>query len=126
MTQLTLQYNGSDSAFIEVAQKKGGDIVFSGTVDPGEQFTFNGTDKDTLGTEISIYVDGSLNTKIHTSCSKPVGIGMVSGSFTITDGYSRNGGKLCPINGDDNCGSGHHGSGHHGSGHHGSGHKKHH
>ncbi|HID70405.1 MAG TPA: hypothetical protein EYP35_08100 [Desulfobacterales bacterium] len=98
VTQLTLQYNGSDSAFIEVAQKKGGDIVFSGDVAPGERFTFDGTDKkDTLGTEISIYVDGSLNTKIHTSCSKPVGLGMVFGAFKIVDGYSRNGGRLCPV-----------------------------
>ena len=97
VTQLTLQYNGSETALIEVVQKKDGS-VFSDTVAPGGEFTFNGTDKkNTLGTEISIYVNGVLNTKIHTSCSKPIGPGMVFGDFTVISGYSRNGGLLCPV-----------------------------
>jgi|LGOV01.1.fsa_nt_gb hypothetical protein len=98
VTQLTLQYNGAEAAFIEVVQKKPCDTVFSGMVQPGEQFTFSGTDKKgTLGTEIRIYVDDMLNTKIHTSCSKPIGPGLVSGDFEVIEGYSRKGGLLCPI-----------------------------
>jgi len=97
VTQLTVQYNGSETAYIEVEQKKNG-TVFEGLVAPGDTFTFDGKDKHgTLGTEISIYVDGQLNTKIHTSCSRPIGPGLVSGDFEVIEGYSKDGGLLCPI-----------------------------
>ena len=99
VTQLTLRYNGGDAAEIKVEQKgKDGGVVFNDVVQPGEEFTFSGMDKKgTLGTEISIYVDGILNTRIHTSCSQPIGPGLVSGDFEVIEGYSRNGGLLCPI-----------------------------
>ncbi len=98
VTQLTLQYNGSGGdAYIVVEQKKNG-TVFEDWVTPGDTFTFDGKDKNgTLGTEISIYVDGHLNTKIHTSCSRPIGPGLVSGDFEVIEGYSKDGGLLCPI-----------------------------
>ena len=71
-----------------------GGIILGG----GELFTFNGVDKNgTLSTEIRIYVDGGLNTKIHTSCSQPIGPGLVSGDFEVVEGYSREGGLLCPL-----------------------------
>lgn len=96
VTQLTLQYNGDVAANITVDQKKEG-IVFNENVDIGAQFTIIGTDNHgTLGTEISIYKDGIFNTKIHTSCSKPIGPGLVSGDFEVIKGYSRKGGLLCP------------------------------
>jgi len=98
VTDLTLRYNGTDTAFVTVQQKKDGKVVFSDTVDPGEVFSFIGADKKwTLGTEIQIYVNGHLHTKIHTSCSQPIGPGLVSGDFEVVDGSSRNGGKLCPV-----------------------------
>lgn len=100
MTELTLAYGGAAEATIEVLAKSKkrnpGAVLFSEQVLPGASFSFVGLDKKgTMGTEISIYVDGSLNTKIHTSCSQPIYIGMVSGDFEIVDGYSRNGGQLC-------------------------------
>jgi len=99
ITQLTLRYNGLlENAVIKVEQKKG-DVVYEDTVQPGGSFTFIGTDKGTLGTEISVYVNGVLNTKIHTSCSQPIGPGLVSGDFEVIEGYSKNGGLLDPING---------------------------
>lgn len=100
VTELTLQYNGIiDDAFIEVVQKKDHVTVFSDSVQPGGIFTFSGSDKKvTLGTEISIFVSGVLNTKIHTNCSKPIGPGLVSGDFEVVEGYSRNGGLLCSVN----------------------------
>jgi hypothetical protein len=103
VTNLELQYNGSAAATITVKTKKdgehGGNVVFNETVMPGESFSFVGNDKKgTLGTEITIYVDGSINTKIHTSCSKPIGPGLVSGDFEVLSGSSREGGELCPIN----------------------------
>ena len=51
-----------------------------------------------MGTEITIFVNGEFNTKIHTSCSQPIYPGLVFGDFTVVSGSSRNGGNLveCP------------------------------
>ncbi len=96
VTTLTLQYNGSAAAFVEVVQKRS-TTVFAATVLPGGQFTFSGADRHgTLGTEISVYVDGALHVKIHTSCSQPIGPGLVFGDFLVIAGASRDGGALCP------------------------------
>jgi hypothetical protein len=104
VSELTLRYNGLATADIVVMRKirKKDDpdegVVFTGTVEPGAEFTFVGNDKKgTFGTEISIYVDDQLNTKIHTSCSQPIGPGLISGLFEVVEGYSRNGGLLCPL-----------------------------
>ncbi len=98
VTQLTLQYLGTDEAHVTVIQKKDDEVVFEGLVQPGGVFTFVGKDKHgTLGTEISIYVNGSLNTKIHTSCSQPIGPGLIRGAFKVIEGYSLNGGLLCSV-----------------------------
>ena len=99
---LELIFNGSQGATIVVETKKkgvdGSTVVFSEFVQPGESFSFVGNDKKgTLGTEITIYIDGVENTKIHTSCSVPVGPGMVSGDFEVVNGSSRNGGEFCPV-----------------------------
>ena len=96
VSELTLQYNGTAAASIRVSQK-GDDEIYSSTVEPGGQFTFSGTDKGTMGNEIKIYVDGVENTKIHTSCSKPIGPGLVSGDFVVIEGESLKGGPLCPM-----------------------------
>ena len=53
--------------------------------------------KNTLGTEITIEINNIFHTKIHTSCSEPIGPGLVSGDFEVIYGESRNGGPLCPI-----------------------------
>ncbi|MGZ2368913.1 DUF7467 domain-containing protein [Ancylomarina sp. YFZ004] len=108
-TQLTLRYDGNSGAQIMVVQKKDNVVVFDKFVDAGEEFTFIGKDKKgTLGTEITIKVDDVENTKIHTSCSEPLYIGLVKGDFTIVDGYSRNGGQFCtsttpPSDDDEDC-----------------------
>lgn len=101
VNMLTLKYTGSTAnALIQVYQKLGKKLApaFSGTVQPGENFSFIGSDKQgTLGPEIVIKVNGKTNTSIHTSCSQPIGTGMVRGDFLIVAGGSRNGGALCPI-----------------------------
>ena len=141
VTELTLKYTGDESADIVVAQKKDGIKVFEGFIDPSaigfeeddRIFTFSGLDKDgTLGTEIIIYVNGFEYTRIHTSCSKPIGPGLIMGDFEVLSGLSRNGGVLPPVaedgqvydsgtdpdpipdpNNDDDCGDPHHGHKHH-------------
>jgi len=107
ITQLTLQYIGDIDASTIVVTQKGkkhepGDVVFDDTVEPGEQFTFIGTDKHgTLGTEITITINGGDATKIHTSCSQPIGPGLIKGDFLVIEGYSRYGGLLCPVTDDE-------------------------
>jgi hypothetical protein len=97
VTELTLRYNGTTAdAHVQVLQKKG-DVVFDGVVQPGETFTFSGIDKDgKLGTEITVTIDGRVNTTLHTSCSKPIGPGISSGDFEVVAGHSKDGGPLCP------------------------------
>ncbi len=98
VSQLTLRYDGSTpDAHITVYQKKNDDIIFDGVVQPGESFTFTGTDKGTMGTEIKVFVNGHENVRIHTSCSQPIGIGMTFGDFYVLDGFSKNGGRFCPL-----------------------------
>jgi hypothetical protein len=97
VTELTLRYNGTTAdAHIQVLQKKG-EVVFDSVVQPGETFTFSGIDKDgKLGTEITVAIDGRVNTTLHTSCSKPIGPGIRSGDFEVVAGHSKDGGPLCP------------------------------
>jgi hypothetical protein len=97
VTELTLRYNGTTAdAHVQVLQKKG-EVVFDGVVQPGETFTFSGIDKDSkLGSEITITIDGRVNTTLHTSCSKPIGPGIRSGDFEVVAGHSKDGGPLCP------------------------------
>ncbi|WGK65304.1 SdrD B-like domain-containing protein [Croceiramulus getboli] len=95
--QLTLRYEGTISdASIQVIQKKDKAVVFDGIVQPQAIFSFSGQDKkNTFSTEISIVINGSEHTRIHTSCSEPVAPGMTFGDFYIISGSSRNGGALC-------------------------------
>ena len=72
--------------------------IYSGTLNYGDEFSFVGVDKKgTLGTTIFILVNGELNTKIHTSCSKPIGPDLVVGDFTVVSGNSLNGGELASV-----------------------------
>ena len=106
---LNLKFNGSATSTIKVKQKNN-DIVFNADVGPGEIFSFSGTDNGTFGTEIKIYInddgegdddddddDGGDYVKIHTSCSKNIGPGLISGDFEVITGNSKNGGLLCPM-----------------------------
>ena len=98
VTELTLRYDGASVAYVEVVQKKDDVVIFSDVVEPGAEFSFHGEEKKgTMGTEIKLYVDDDLHVKIHTSCSDPIGPGLVAGDFEVVEGYSRNGGKLCPL-----------------------------
>ncbi len=93
-----MQYNGTSAETIVVLQKKDNVEIFNSVVQPGDLFTIYGEENDgTMGTEISLYIGGQLDTKIHTSCSKPIGPGLIAGNFLVISGYSLDGGLLCPI-----------------------------
>ena len=97
VTELTLRYDGPGTVNVKIVQHKG-EIAFDGAVSSGGTFTAVGQDKHgTLSPKVKVYIDGVLDTEIHTSCSVPIGPGQVWGSFTIIEGFSRNGGRLCPV-----------------------------
>jgi hypothetical protein len=101
VTSLTLAYRGTSSAKIKITNRDGYELFKQDVVNPGQQMTFTLADGyGKLTTEIKIYVNGSFNTSIHTSCSQPVGPGLISGSFEVVAGKSLYGGNLCPINHD--------------------------
>ncbi len=99
VTDLIFRYLGAtQDAHTVVEQNKGKTVVFDDIVQPDDVFGFSGSWKrGTLGTEIRVFVNGVLNTRVHTSCSQPIGPGAVFGDFEVVAGNSRVGGPLCPI-----------------------------
>jgi hypothetical protein len=99
--ELTLRYFGSNPAYVQVydgKRPKPDRLLYEDTVAPDESFTFTGQRPDgTMGANISLFVDGEFNTTIHTSCSQPIGPGLIRGYFEVISGYSKYGGLLCPI-----------------------------
>lgn len=100
--ELTLRYLGNTAnANVEVFRKERGrfsNSLFSGIVQPGGTFTFFGNDrKGTMGPDILVQVNGVDNAQIHTSCSQPIGPGLIRGDFEVVSGQSRFGGLLCPL-----------------------------
>ena len=75
--------------------QKNGDDIFNDFVKAGEAFSFRGTDRNgTMGTQIVVYW-ADRGVEIHTSCSKPLGVGLRFGPFTVVGGASRRGGEFC-------------------------------
>jgi hypothetical protein len=102
VNELTLSYLGTETdAFIEVYEgkdRRADKFLFSGTFNQFDTFTFVGIKANgEMGNEISVWVDGVRNTKIHTSCSKPIGPGLISDDFEVVSGTSSGNGELCPV-----------------------------
>jgi hypothetical protein len=94
---LTLKYTGDMAVVVKVVQQKG-EVVKNSLVFPNGEFTVYGVaKKNTLSPKLFFYKNNTLNTMIHTSCSIPIGPGLVSGDFVVVSGESRNGGILCPV-----------------------------
>lgn len=94
--ELVMQYNGGSVALISVDRTGPfGTNLFSGNVAPGGLFTVAASDfgprgfKGTLGVEITLTTDGANPVSIHTSCSEPIGPGLVVGDFTVISGGSK-------------------------------------
>ena len=102
---LTFRYLGYTSVLVRIERKAGGDsgVIFEGSVAPDGTFSVFGPEggkggfAGTLGTEITIFVEGVQHVTIHTSCSQPLGPGQVWGDFLILAGSSKNGGPFCPL-----------------------------
>jgi len=106
VSRLTFQYLGGAPATIAVVGRRGkikADPLFEGPVAPGGTFevvgppTGPGGFQGTLGTEITVFVNDAFHAMIHTSCSQPIGPGMVFGDLLVVAGASKHGGPLCPL-----------------------------
>ncbi len=98
VTELMLLYSGLESAHIQVIQKYRGTVLFEGDVEPGESFSFQGEKEDgTMGPEVQVFVNQDLHTLIDTTCSWPIGPGLLSGDVEVVRGSSLEGGELCPV-----------------------------
>ena len=101
VTQLNFKNVTGAPAAVEIyddADAKPDKLLFAATLmDGGETGTLNGTRSDgKFNGDVSIWVDGVRVAKIHTSCSQPIGIGMVFGGFEVVSGASKDGGDFCP------------------------------
>jgi len=97
VTQLTLKYLGKDKAYIKIVQHLGLP-VYHGWVKPGDVFTIYGKRQNgTFGPKVYVFLNCHFHTMLHTSCSQPIGPGLVKGSFLVVKGRSQHGGNLCPI-----------------------------
>lgn len=111
VSRLELQYLGDiDPEEVKIDLKKGpamqtlnlNEATLQDIAD-GKTFVIEGTAgptpgfDGTLGTEIVISVDGLEVSKFHTSCSQPIGPGLVDGLFMVVSGESLLGGPLCPV-----------------------------
>jgi hypothetical protein len=98
VTALRLRYLGSTPNARIVVKQKDGVTIFDGVVQPGGTFVFRGKKSDgTMDTEIRLTVNGGPSFAIHTSCSQPIGAGMVFGEYEVVAGESRLGGPLCVV-----------------------------
>lgn len=104
LRSITLKYNGSSKANIQVTDGKN-QVFYTGSVEPGKTFTANGSGKDgKFSASITLKVNGTENTSIHVSCSQNIYKGDVYGDFTITDGVSKDGLHLCEKSTTPDCG----------------------
>jgi len=99
VSALTFIYTGSSTVSVEVKQDDDETRFGPQDVDPGEEFSVVGTDNGTFGNNVDIYVDTVETDNFHTSCSRPIGPGSISGDFTVVSGSSLTGGTLCPVDG---------------------------
>lgn len=100
VNELTLGYTGSSNAKVQIFNKDGDKLFEKLVVTSGEMLSFSlANNYGKLTPEIKIYLNSSYHTSIHTSCSQPIGPGMIAGKFQVESGSSLNGGILCPYDG---------------------------
>lgn len=101
LASLTLVYNGTQAATIVVDD---GAEIFNAVVQPNEEFTVFGSKagNDFDKNDVEFFINNISDTKIHVSCSRLIGPGLTSGSFTVTDAVNVDGTHLCPVDGECN------------------------
>lgn len=105
---LTMQYNGATAATIYVKEKgPGGNVIFESTVEPGANFTFNGSQSGgDMKNDIELKINGTLNVTIKVDCNYYLYNGDVFGDFTLISGISHNSTPLCDEGSECGCSGG--------------------
>jgi LruC domain-containing protein len=117
LVNLKLRYVGSSTANVKIMAKQGKKWVtyVNSSIEPNQEFSFNGDGKDgKLKNSLTVFVNNSENTSIHTSCSVDIEIGDTYGSFRIVEGFNKNNLSLCGSIEDVNTGGGNTGGGNNG------------
>jgi hypothetical protein len=71
-------------------------ILYYGTLQPGETVLVKGTESSgKFKGDVEITREGEVVSKIHTSCSQPIGVGMDFGGLKVVSGRSVDGGTFC-------------------------------
>jgi LruC domain-containing protein len=96
LRSLTMRYEGTTTATIKVREKKSGVLLYCGTLDPNETFSFTGSGSDgKMDKTIYFYINNVQNTSMHTSCSVDLEAGDEYVDFVIMSGTSKNNLPLC-------------------------------
>ncbi|MCA9560448.1 MAG: hypothetical protein KC583_17985, partial [Myxococcales bacterium] len=109
VTDLTLAWQGDRRADVRVLDHWGR-TLYSGRVQPGEAFSFDGRHNHRMmGPKIHLLAGYAYHGSLHTSCSVEIGPGDMAGDFEVLEGASKDGGALCgpaSDDGDDDGGNG--------------------
>ena len=101
-TGLSLRYLGAGAADVKIYDDggiKADKILFQGPVVSGQVITLTprpGQSK--LNKDVSIWIGGVLQDKLKTDCSQPIGPNVIYGDFKVTEGFSKDNGRMCPLN----------------------------
>jgi hypothetical protein len=104
VNSLVLKYLNDDKAEVEVLDEFNQEL-FLGKVQHLQEFLVIGKHAEkAMGRKISVFVNGEVNTIISMNCSHSIGPGSVYGDFQVVSGSSINGGPLCPVENQVECG----------------------
>lgn len=105
LSELTLRFVGQQQE--RVAVLVGRRPLFTGRLSPDEIFSIELPLRHCGRLhELKLFVGRRLDASVAIDCSRPVGPGLLAGSFEVVAGTSRQGGDLCPLPADDPAGPG--------------------
>jgi hypothetical protein len=96
VTYIQFKYIGTD-AQVNFKITGGSTTYFSGTVSLNGLITIGSKTGSKLEKDVYIYMNGAFHSKIHTSCSKPIGPGVTAGTLVIEESHSTDNGEICGV-----------------------------
>lgn len=105
VTYLKFKYDGAD-AKVKIKITGGSTTYYNDSVSLNESFTIGSKTGSKLEKDLTITINGIFHSKLHTSCSQPIGPGIRAGTLVIEEAWSVDNGEVCPetpISGCTNC-----------------------
>ncbi|MFV8226475.1 hypothetical protein [Christiangramia aquimixticola] len=103
VNSLQFQYKGTNDVTVQIIQDNNSEILFEDNVSTSDFIEIHAPAGQSFGPKIIIKVNGEDYATVHTSCSEPIGPGLIFGNFEITSGSSKTGGELCPVIIEEEC-----------------------